>query len=85
MTHHKSEDYKERAVQYYLVEDKSQEEVCKIFECSCININYFRIIIFISVYYFCVINKLFGCFLFHFGNILLHINTKNILYQFYII
>jgi hypothetical protein len=37
------------------------------------------------VYYFCVINKLFGCFLFHFGNILLHINTKNILYQFYII
>jgi transposase len=34
MTHHKSEDYKERAVQYYLVEDKSQEEVCKIFECS---------------------------------------------------
>ena len=34
MTHHKSEDYKERAVQYYLVEDKLQEEVCKIFECS---------------------------------------------------
>jgi transposase len=34
MTHHKSEDYKERAVQYYLVEDKSQDEVCKIFECS---------------------------------------------------
>jgi transposase len=34
MTHHKSEDYKERAVQYYLVEDKSQNELCKIFECS---------------------------------------------------
>jgi len=34
MTHHKSEDYKESAVQYYLVEDKSQEEVCKIFQCS---------------------------------------------------
>ena len=34
MTHHKSEDYKERAVQYYLVEDKTQDEVCKIFECS---------------------------------------------------
>jgi transposase len=34
MTHHKSEDYKESAVQYYLVEDKSQEEVCRIFQCS---------------------------------------------------
>ena len=34
MTHHKSTDYKETAVQYYLVEDKSQEEVCKIFKCS---------------------------------------------------
>jgi transposase len=31
---HKSEDYKETAVQYYLVEDKTQEEVCKIFKCS---------------------------------------------------
>jgi len=31
---HKSSDYKETAVQYYLVEDKSQEEVCKIFKCS---------------------------------------------------
>jgi transposase len=31
---HKSSDYKEIAVQYYLVEDKSQEEVCKIFKCS---------------------------------------------------
>ena len=25
---HKSEDYKISAVEYYLVEDKSQEEVC---------------------------------------------------------
>ena len=31
---HKSEDYKLTAVEYYLVEDKSQEEVCKIFKCS---------------------------------------------------
>jgi len=31
---HKSEDYKLSAVEYYLVEDKSQEEVCKIFKCS---------------------------------------------------
>jgi hypothetical protein len=28
MPHQKSSDYKETAVQYYLVEDKSQEEVC---------------------------------------------------------
>jgi transposase len=34
MTAHKSEDYKETAVKYYLVEDKTQEEVCKIFKCS---------------------------------------------------
>ena len=34
MTHHKSSDYKERAVQYYLVEDNSQTEVCNIFQCS---------------------------------------------------
>ena len=34
MHHQKSSDYKETAVQYYLVEDKSQEEVCKIFNCS---------------------------------------------------
>jgi transposase len=32
--HHKSNDYKLTAVNYYLVEDKSQEEVCKIFQCS---------------------------------------------------
>ena len=29
---HKSEDYKISAVEYYLVEDKSQEEACKIFK-----------------------------------------------------
>ena len=33
-TTRKSIDYKETAVQYYLVEDKTQEEVCKIFKCS---------------------------------------------------
>jgi transposase len=31
---HKSNDYKLSAVNYYLVEDKTQEEVCKIFKCS---------------------------------------------------
>lgn len=30
----KSIDYKETAVHYYLVEDKSQKEVCNIFKCS---------------------------------------------------
>ncbi len=34
MTPQKSNDYKETAVQYYLVEDKTQQEVCKIFKCS---------------------------------------------------
>lgn len=34
MPTHKSNDYKITAVQYYLVEDKTQEEVCKIFKCS---------------------------------------------------
>ncbi len=34
MTNHKSNDYKETAVKYYLVEDKTQKEVCKIFNCS---------------------------------------------------
>jgi len=29
---HKSEDYKLSAVEYYLTEDKTQEEVCKIFK-----------------------------------------------------
>ena len=33
-TTHKSTDYKLTAVQHYLVEDISQEEVCKIFKCS---------------------------------------------------
>jgi transposase len=33
-TRNNSNKYKEIAVQYYLVEDKSQEEVCKIFKCS---------------------------------------------------
>jgi transposase-like protein len=33
MPTHKSNDYKLTAVQYYLVEDKTQEEVCKIFKC----------------------------------------------------
>lgn len=27
---HKSEDYKLSAVEYYLTEDKTQEEVCKL-------------------------------------------------------
>ena len=30
----KSDDYKLTAVQYYLVEDITQKEVCKIFKCS---------------------------------------------------
>jgi hypothetical protein len=34
MPTHKSIDYKLTAIQYYLVEDKTQEEVCKIFKCS---------------------------------------------------
>ena len=34
MPTHKSNDYKLTAVQYYLVEDKTHEEVCKIFKCS---------------------------------------------------
>ena len=34
MPSHKSADYKLTAVNYYLVEDKTQEEVCKIFNCS---------------------------------------------------
>lgn len=33
-THNNSNKYKETAVQYYLIEDKTQEEVCKIFKCS---------------------------------------------------
>ena len=34
MPTHKSNDYKLTAVQYYLVEDKTQYEICKIFKCS---------------------------------------------------
>jgi transposase-like protein len=34
MPNQKSSNYKETAVQYYLFEDKTQEEVCKIFKCS---------------------------------------------------
>ena len=33
-SHHKSEDFKLSAVEYYLVGDKSQLEVCRIFKCS---------------------------------------------------
>ena len=31
---HKSEDFKMSAVEYYLTEDVSQEQVCRIFKCS---------------------------------------------------
>ena len=34
MPTHKSRDYKLSAVEYYLTEDKSQQEVCRIFKCS---------------------------------------------------
>jgi transposase len=34
MPKHKSEDFKMSAVEYYLTEDISQEQVCKIFKCS---------------------------------------------------
>ena len=34
MPTHRSEDYKLSTVEYYLTEDKTQEEVCKIFKCS---------------------------------------------------
>ena len=34
MPKHKSEDYKKSAVEYYLVTDKTQEAVCRIFKCS---------------------------------------------------
>jgi transposase len=33
MPNQQNSDYKETAVQHYLVEDKSQQEVCKIFKC----------------------------------------------------
>jgi transposase-like protein len=38
MPTHKSNDYKLTAVQYYLLEDTSQYEVCKIFKCSPISL-----------------------------------------------
>lgn len=34
MTKHKSEDYKITAVKYFLKNNKIQNEVCDIFECS---------------------------------------------------
>ena len=34
MPYHKSTDYKLTAVNYYLVEDTTQEDVCKILKCS---------------------------------------------------
>jgi len=34
MNTRKSNDYKITAVNYYFVEDKTQEEVCKIFKCN---------------------------------------------------
>jgi len=34
MPNHKSEDFKMSAVEYYLTEDVSQEQVCKIFKCQ---------------------------------------------------
>jgi transposase-like protein len=34
MTTRKSNDYKITAVNYYFVEDKTQEEICKIFKCN---------------------------------------------------
>jgi len=38
MTTRKSNDYKITAVNYYLVEDKTQEEVCKIFKCNSVGL-----------------------------------------------
>ena len=34
MPKHKSEDFKMSAVEYYLTEDFSQEQVCRIFKCK---------------------------------------------------
>jgi hypothetical protein len=33
-TKHKTEDYKILAVEYFLISDESQTDVCKIFKCS---------------------------------------------------
>src|SRR6185312_4245621 len=32
--HHKSEDYKISAVEYFLISDETQENICKIFKCT---------------------------------------------------
>jgi transposase len=34
MAIHKSEDYKKSAIEYYLIGDSTQEEVCQIFKCT---------------------------------------------------
>ena len=34
MSKHKSKNFKMSAVEYYLTEDVSQEQVCRIFKCS---------------------------------------------------
>ena len=34
MPEHKSEDYKLSAVNYYLLNDETQKNVCKIFKCT---------------------------------------------------
>ena len=34
----RSNDYKLTAVNHYLVEDKSQEEICKIFKCVLVGV-----------------------------------------------
>jgi len=39
MPKHKSEDFKLSAVKYYLTEDVSQKQVCKIFICKKSNSN----------------------------------------------
>jgi hypothetical protein len=50
----KSIDYKETAVNYYLVEDKTQEEVCKIFNCIVLYSLYFVILLYLLYFlYFC--------------------------------
>ena len=34
MPAHKSEDYKQSSIEYYLINDVTQVETCKIFKCS---------------------------------------------------
>jgi len=43
MLTHKSEDYKITAVNYYLKSNKTQEEICGIFNCSSPSKEYFKI------------------------------------------